>query len=155
MAIVILISRFPYAPTMERRMLARKEIGQFLRDDVAISQAWQTILDEGKRGNISFDELAGRIDTAVGDRYEESFEHLSHLPPNPAMPSAAALETLRHYAERRRDASRALAEGLRANKPEQIRDALEMAKQCGQLSQPAEGKVRPERKNETDPDSAK
>ena len=117
-------------------MLARKEIGDFLRDDVAITNTWQTILDEGKRGDISFEELAGRIDTAVGDRYEESFEQLSHLPPIlpclpprrwkscAIMPSAAGMLHAR------------LAEGLRANKPEQIRDALEMAKQSRQLSQP-------------------
>jgi rhomboid protease GluP len=136
LSIVILIGRIP-APAYlwSQELLARKEIGQFLHDDAAISQAWQNILEEGKRGNISFEELAGRIDTAVSDPYEESFEHLSHIPPNPAMPSAAALATLRHYAERRRDASRALSEGLRAHKPEQIRDALEMAKQSGQLTQ--------------------
>ena len=137
LAIIILSSQIPVrAYRWSEEVLVRKEIGEFLRDDVAISHAWQTILDEGKRGDISFDQLAGRIDTAVGDRYEESFEQLSHLPPNPALPSAATVEILRHYAERRRDASRALAEGLRANKPEQIRDALEMAKQSRQLSQP-------------------
>ncbi|MEO6563617.1 MAG: rhomboid family intramembrane serine protease [Nitrosospira sp.] len=137
LAIIVLSSQIPVRVyRWSEEVLARKEIGEFLRDDVAISQAWQTILDEGKRGDISFDELAGRIDTAVGDRYEESFEQLSHLPPNPALPSAATVEILRHYAERRRDASRALAEGLRANKPEQIRDALEMVKQSRQLSQP-------------------
>jgi rhomboid protease GluP len=137
LAIIILSSQIPVrAYRWSEEVLARKEIGEFLRDDVAISHAWQTILDEGKRDDISFDQLAGRIDTAVGDRYEESFEQLSHLPPNPALPSAATVEILRHYAERRRDASRALAEGLRANKPEQIRDALEMAKQSRQLTQP-------------------
>ncbi len=137
LAIVILISQIPVrAYRWSEEVLARKEIGEFLRDDAAISQAWQGMLDEGKRGDISFDELAGRIDTAVGDRYEESFEQLTHLPPNPALPSAATVEMLRHYAERRRDASRALAEGLRAHKPEQIRDALEMARQSRQLSQP-------------------
>jgi len=137
LAIVILTSQIPVRPyRWSEEALARKEIGEFLRDDVAISQAWQSILDEGKRGNISFEELAGRIDTAVGDRYEESFEQLSHLPPNPALPSAATVEVLRHYAERRMDASRALAEGLRAHKPEQIRDALEMARQSRQLAQP-------------------
>jgi len=136
LSIAILIGRIP-APAYlwSQELLARKEIGQFLRDDAAISQAWQNILDEGKRGNVSFEELAGRIDTAVSHPYEESFEHLSHIPPNPAIPSAAALETLRHYAERRRDASRALAEGLRAHKPEQIHDALEMARQSTQVPQ--------------------
>jgi rhomboid protease GluP len=156
LSIVILVGRIP-APAYlwSHELLARKEIGQFLRDDAAISQAWQEILDEGKRGNVSFEELAGRIDTAVSHPYEESFEHLSHIPPNPAMPSAAALETLRHYAELRRDASRALVEGLRAHKPEQIREALEMARESGQLTQPDGGKGEPGRKNETGPESGR
>ena len=136
LAIAILISQIP-APAYRwsEEVLVRREIGEFLRDDAAISRAWQNILDEGKRGSISFDELAGRIDTAVGDRYEESFEQLSHLPPDPALPSAAAVEALRHYAERRRDASRALAEGLRAGKTAPILDALEMERKSRQLNQ--------------------
>jgi len=127
---VILVRGIP-APAYlwSEELLAREEIGQFLREDAAITQAWQEILNESKRGRVSFEELAGRIDTAVSDPYEESFEHLSHVLPNPAMPSGAALEMLRHYAELRRDASRALAEGLRTHNPGQIRKALEKAQQ--------------------------
>ena len=135
LAIVILVSQIPARPyRWSEEVLARREIGEFVREDIAISQDWQRILDEAKRGDMSFDELAGRIDSAVGDRYEESFEELSQLPSNPALPSATTVEMLRDYAERRRDASRALAEGLRANRPDQIRDALEMAKQSRQLT---------------------
>ena len=147
LAIVILVNQVPVRTyRWSEEMLARKEIGEFLRDDAAITQSWQSILDKARQDGISFDELAGRIDTSVADRYEESFELLSELPPNPALPSAATVEILRHYAERRRDASRALAEGLRANKPEQIRDALEMEKQSRQLTQPEKDELsRPKR----------
>jgi rhomboid protease GluP len=147
LAIVILISQVPVRTyRWSEEVLARKEIGEFLRDDAAITRSWQSILDKARQDGISFDELAGRIDTSVADRYEESFELLSELPPNPALPSAATVEILRHYAERRRDASRALAEGLRANKPEQIRDALEMEKQSRQLTQPEKDELfRPKR----------
>lgn len=133
LAIAALIGLIP-APAYRwsDEALARKEIGQFLRDDAVISRSWQKILDEGKRGGVSFDELAGRIDTAIGDRYEESFDQLSSLPSKPGMPSSATLETLRHYAEQRRDASRSLAEGLRAHDPVQIRDALARAKRSSQ-----------------------
>ena len=73
----------------------------------------------------------------MSDPYEESFEHLSHILPNPAMPSAATLEMLRHYAELRRDASRALVEGLRTHNPGQIRKALEKAQQSSrELARP-------------------
>ncbi|SOD39911.1 rhomboid protease GluP [Nitrosovibrio sp. Nv4] len=142
LAIAILINQIPDRPyRWSEEVLARKEIGEFLRDDAAITRTWQNILDEGKRGGISFNELAGRIDSAVVDRYEESFEQLSQLPPNPALPSAPTVEMLRDYAERRMDASRALAEGLRAQKPEQIRDALEMAQQSRQMTQPGRGEA--------------
>jgi rhomboid protease GluP len=134
---VILIERIP-EPTYRwsDEVLVRKEIGEFLRDDASIREAWQSILDEGNRDDISFDQLAGRIDTSVGDRYEESFEQLSRLPPDPALPSAATAEILRQYAERRKNASRALADGLRAGKNEQIINALEMEKASRQLTLP-------------------
>ena len=137
LSIAVLIGRVP-EPTYRwsEEVLVRKEIGEFLRDDAAIRDAWQNILDEGKQDGVSFDQMAGRIDTSVGDRYEESFEQLSHLPHNPALPSAATVEMLRHYAERRRDASRALAEGLRAGKPAQIMNALEMERNSRQLPRP-------------------
>jgi rhomboid protease GluP len=153
LAIVILISQVPVRTyRWSEEVLARKEIGEFLRDDAAITRSWQSILDKARQDGISFDELAGRIDISVGDRYEESFELLSELPPDPALPSAATVEILRHYAERRRDASRALAEGLRANKPEQIRDALEMEKQSRQLTQPEKDELYRPRRAEQDKD---
>lgn len=153
LAIVILVNQVPVRTyRWSEEVLARKEIGQFLRDDAAITQSWQSILDKARQDGISFDELAGRIDTSVADRYEESFELLSELPPNPALPSAATVEILRHYAERRRDASRALAEGLRANRPEQIHDALEMEKQSRQLTQPEKDELSRPKRTEQDKD---
>ena len=141
-----LISRIP-APAYRwsEETQARQEIGQFLKDDAAISRTWQSILEEGKQRGSSFDELAGRIDTAIADRYEESFEQLSRLSQDPALPSRTTVETLRHYAEQRRDASRSLADGLRANDPAQIRDALELARRSQQLAALA-GKLPEKRK---------
>ncbi|HVW64688.1 MAG TPA: rhomboid family intramembrane serine protease [Nitrosospira sp.] len=134
LSIAVLLSHIPKpAYRWSEELQARREIGEFLRDDMAITKAWQSILDEGAHGNLSFEEMAGRIDTAVSDRYEESFEQLTQSPHDPDLPSASKVDKLRRYAERRRDASRALAEGLRAHKPERIRDALEMAKQAPQL----------------------
>ena len=135
--VIVLIKQVPEpAYRWSDEVLVRKEIGEFLQDDAAIRHVWKNILDEGNRGDISFNELAGRIDTSIGDRYEESFEQLSRLPPNPALPSATTVQILRHYAERRRDASRALAEGLRTGEKIQIINALEMEKESRQLAQP-------------------
>ena len=117
--------------------LARKEVSEFLRDDAAIRQDWQKILNDSKRGGVSFDELAGRIDTTIGDRYEESFEHLSLFPINPALPSAKTLEMLRDYAELRRDASRSLAEGLRSKDSAKIREAIALEKKSRELRSPS------------------
>jgi len=138
LAMLLLVSRIPVpAYRWSDEASARKEVSEFLKDDAVISQAWQDILNDGKRRGVSFDELAGRIDTVVGDRYEESFEHLSLLPVNPALPSANALETLRQYAGVRRDASRSLAEGLRNKDSRKIRDALSLEKQSRALQNPS------------------
>ena len=127
--LAVLVSLIPTpAYRWSDEVLARREISQFLRDDAAISLEWQRIIRDGKRGGASFDELAGRIDASIGDRYEESFEQLSALPSNPALPSSGSLKSLRHYAEQKRDASRTFAEGLRAKDPAKIRKALEQAR---------------------------
>jgi rhomboid protease GluP len=124
---------------------ARQEISRFLRQDAVVTNAWRHILEEGRRGGTSFDELAGRVDEAVADHYEQSFERLSRLHLDPAAPSAAAVESLRHYAGQRRDASQALAEGLRAGDAGQIRDALDRAQRAGQ--QVRQGGAAPPRGN--------
>lgn len=115
---------------------AQREIVRFLRDDREISRTWQRLINEGQQRGASFDELAGRIDDAVGDRYDESFEQLAQLPGGSALPSAATVERLRDYAQARRDASRELADGLRAHDAAQIRAALEKARRA---RQPAPG----------------
>jgi rhomboid protease GluP len=115
---------------------ARGEIQDFLGEDATITARWQAILDEGRRGRLSFDELAGSIETDVADRYEASFEELSALKLSGAAPSAATLDALRQYAEQRRDASRALAEGLRARDAGQIRKAMEQAAQAAGHASP-------------------
>ncbi len=137
-ALIRLIPAPAYLWSTETR--ARNEIGQFLLEDRALSQSWQKILEDGKRGSISFDELAGRIDASISDRYEESFEQLAQVPLSPGLPSRVMVETLLHYAEQRRDASRALAEGLRANDPERVRAALERANRTQTLAPPAANK---------------
>ena len=118
---------------------ARQEISRFLSQDAAATNAWQHILEDGKRGGTSFDELAGRVDESVAEHYEQSFERLSRLHLDPGAPSAAVVESLRHYAEQRRDASQALAEGLRAHDAQQIRDALDRAQTAGKQVQPGGG----------------
>jgi rhomboid protease GluP len=106
----------------------RQEIGEFLQEDAAITRAWESILQQGQRKGASFEELADVIQSVVADRYEHSFEELSALPRDANLPSASAAERLTRYAEQRRDASRAMVEGLRAKDQAKIRKALEQAR---------------------------
>lgn len=106
----------------------RQEIGEFLRDDQAITREWLSLMREGEAGRLSFDQLAERIENSVTERYEKSFEELSALPQDELLPSRPTLEQLREYAAQRRDASRELADGLRQRDRKKIRKALEDAK---------------------------
>lgn len=110
---------------------ARREIGDFLREDAAIIANWNRLLAAGERNGLSFDELANRIERDVSARYQRSFEELSALPGDPALPSAPAIEQFREYAERQRDASREMAEGLRERDPRKIGEALREAREAG------------------------
>lgn len=114
LSITVLISRIP-APAYRwsDELKVRKELNAFMQEDQAINRSWLDIVNQGKQGQASFDDLAGRIDSDISEPYEENFEQLSRLPLNPAMPSAKALESALKYAQQRRDASRALAEKLR------------------------------------------
>lgn len=109
----------------------QQEIGEFLQEDAAISRAWDSIMVQGRRKGVSFEELADVIESIVAERYEHSFEELSALPQDPNLPSAMVAERLTRYAERRRVASRAMVEGLRAKDRVQVQRALEQARQAG------------------------
>lgn len=115
LAVALLIARIP-APKYRwsEEMQVRKEIAEFMREEQAIKRSWLDIEQESKQGGATFDELAGHIDSAITDRYEGSFDQLSQLPADPALPSAPALENILQYVQDRRDASHALADQLRA-----------------------------------------
>jgi len=131
LSLALLITHIP-APRYRwsEEVLARDEISEFLGEDARISARWGAILNRARDESASFDELAGRIESEVSSPYAQSFEQLAKLRLSAAAPSAAALEKLRSYAELRRDASRALVEGLRAKDLAQIREALELARQA-------------------------
>lgn len=97
-------------------LLVRSQINEFLYQDQAINRSWLEIMNEGKQGNKTLNELAGQIDSSISEPYVESFEKLSRLPNNPALPSANQLESLLQYAQQRKNESKALAEELRKQK---------------------------------------
>lgn len=118
-------------------MQARSAIRQFLADETRINDRWKSIIDAGRSGSASFDELAGTIDSEVSREYQDSFEQLSAIALSPDAPSAADLEFLRRYALLRGDAAHDLAEALRANDPAGIRRALDKMRQAQAIARSA------------------
>ena len=135
LAVTVLVTHIP-APTyrMGEELRARQAIRAFMLEDQRISQRWDDILASGRKDPVTFEELAGRIDTGVTADYLESFEQLSALSLGAGAPSAQTLEALRNYAALRGGASHALAEGLRAKDPVKIRQALESARSAPGLA---------------------
>lgn len=109
----------------------RAAIADFLATDRGITQQWESLLRSGQAQGLSFEQLAGRIDDKVTHRYERSFEQLLAAQPGSAVPSASQLGVLQAYAQQRLDASRELAEGLRAHDPQKIQQALQQARKAG------------------------
>ena len=127
---VLVIQIPPPSYRFGEELKARGAILQFLNEDQRISQNWDAILQEGRRSSLSFDQLAGSIDTNVTAVYRESFEALRAASPGSAVPSAATLEALQTYATFRANTASDLADGLRTNNPRKIRNALELAQKA-------------------------
>ncbi len=130
-----LVTHIP-APSyrMGDELRAQQAIRKFLDEDRVLSQRWDALLDSGRRDRLSFDQLAGAIDSRITAEYQENFEELSQLHLEPAAPSAQTLEVLRRYATLRGDASHALAEGLRSKDGDKVRKAIEKARQAPLLA---------------------
>ncbi len=115
--ISILIKNIPSPKyRWSQELLLRNEISQFLYEDQSINRSWLDIMNKNKQGLASPSELAGEIDTAIVNRYDDSFEKLSQLPTNPHLPSALQLENILQYAEQRKQESKAIADKLRGGK---------------------------------------
>jgi rhomboid protease GluP len=142
--VVVLLVSVP-APSYRWReeLQARAEIRQFQHDDRRILERWQQILDEGKQGNSTFEQLAGKIENDVTREYRDSFEHLSALQLDPAAPSTTTLDILRTYAQLRGDAAHSLTEALRSNDPERIRETLERARRVPYVARGASPSILP------------
>ena len=106
---------------------AREAIQNFTLADQRITQQWGEILNTAPRQRLTFEQLAGRIESTVTAGYEHSFEQLVAATPESQAPSAAALGSLQAYALQRAQSSRDLADGLRTQDTEKIRQALRQA----------------------------
>lgn len=122
---------------------AREEIDQFLREEASIGEEWSALVARGNQRELSFEELATRLDTDIATRYERSFDALSRLPVNPEIPSAAVIRLLRGYADIRREESHVLAEGLRSGDPSRIDRARELRKEAQEIARQLDPAGRP------------
>ena len=104
----------PPAYRWSDELAARQEISQFLSEEVGIQTKWQDIIRQDRERSLSLDQLATRVESEITEYYDDSLEQLSQLQISPAAPSAATIESLRTYTEKRRDTSQALANQLRA-----------------------------------------
>ncbi|HXE38766.1 MAG TPA: rhomboid family intramembrane serine protease [Azonexus sp.] len=93
---------------------ASQEIREFIDREARIQASWQQIIDHERLNAESPLELANRIEREISEPYEDSFEQLSQLKLNPAVPSAAQVESLLSYSEERRDRAQEAARQLRA-----------------------------------------
>jgi rhomboid protease GluP len=135
--IALVVAIPPPSYRWQEELQAREEIRRFLDDDRRIAQRWQQILDNGKQGSASFDQLAGQIEADVTREYRESFEQLSSLHLAPAAPSTPALDVLKKYSRLQGEASQSLAAALRQKDPARIRDALEKSHRAPELARGA------------------
>jgi rhomboid protease GluP len=106
----------------------QQAIQNFTLADQRISQQWNEILSTAPAQRLSFEQLAGRIESTVTAGYEQTFEQLVAATPGSQAPSAAALGTVQAYASKRVQVSRDLVAGLRSNDPQMIRNALRQAR---------------------------
>jgi rhomboid protease GluP len=135
-AIALLLVELP-APRYRygEELAAREAIRAFAAEERALGERWREILQEAE--GQSFDALAGHIDEGIADEYADSFEQLSALHLDPGAPSAAALERLRRYAQRRSEASHALAEALRRGDEAAAQAALRALRDAAQATRVA------------------
>jgi len=110
---------------MSQELAARDAIRSFVDGERQLGERWQLILEEASSEGQSFEALAGRIDEDIARGYRDSFAQLGAVTVAPGAPSAATLEALRLYSQRRGEASHALAEALRSGDPERVRSAVD------------------------------
>lgn len=123
---ILLMNIPPPSYRLSEELRARGAIREFLNEDQRISQNWEAILEAGRHKSLSFDQMAGSIDTNVATVYRESFDALRMASPDSPAPSSKALEALQTYATFRADTASELADGLRTNDPKKIGNALKL-----------------------------
>lgn len=113
--IAFLATHIP-APSYRWRdeLAAQQEIQKFLGSEIGIETKWQDIIRQDRERSLSLNQLAERVDSEITEHYDDSFTQLSQFQLEAAAPSAATIESLRAYSEKKRDMAQAVANRLRA-----------------------------------------
>lgn len=138
LAVTVVLQLPPARYRFTEELQARKAIQDFLTTERSIHQHWEAILKSPQSADLTFDQLAGQIDTHVTQSYAQSFEQLAAARPRSDIPSAQSLIDLQDYAARRTEAAHALANGLRGQHAEEIYDALKSSRQALPLQAPTQ-----------------
>lgn len=114
LAAILLLSNLP-APKYKwsEELLLRDVIGGVVFENQAINRSWLNLQYSQQQGDLSFEDLAGKIETDITEPYEGSFEKLSQLPKDPNLPSAKALEYWLEHIQTKKHQSEAVADNLR------------------------------------------
>jgi rhomboid protease GluP len=120
-------------------LIIRDAMHTFALADQQFRRQWTEILTAPSARNMSFDELAGRVESRVTAGYERSFEQLVAATPGSPVPSAAALAEMQAYALEQVQTTRELVEGLRGKDPQKIREAVRQAQSRPPLAQQITG----------------
>jgi rhomboid protease GluP len=113
----------PPSYVFHEELAARDAIQRFTLADQNFRQQWAEILNRPSTSRLSFEALAGRVESTLMVGYQQSFDQLVAATPDSPVPSAAVLGELQSYAYEQAQTTREFVEGLRANDPQKIRDA--------------------------------
>lgn len=126
--VAVLVLRIPQPRyLLGEELRARTAIDDFLNNDRVIRERYDALLGAGRRGGLSFDQLAGGIESHVAEAYERSFDQLIAANPASAAPSAMALQHMQAYANAQAQTARDLAAGIRTQDAPRIAAALKRA----------------------------
>jgi rhomboid protease GluP len=103
---------------------AQDAIQQFALADQQFRRQWDEILTAPSTTHLSFEALAGRVESTLAVGYSRSFDQLVAATPGASVPSSGALGDMQAYAFEQVQTTRELMEGLRAKDPQKIRDAV-------------------------------
>jgi rhomboid protease GluP len=117
-ATAVLLLRLP-EPSYRfgEELQVRSAIQNFLELDRKTTRQFNALVIEGPSEGLTFEQIAGKIDSEVAGVYAQSFEQLLQAQPTTHVPSQPQLDELQRYAAERAEKAREAAAALRQQAP--------------------------------------